>query len=265
MDPIPLIRAALRGTGLDLVASCSIEEYDARAPATLASPLLMPRARGLVVVGSAGRGLWEAARARSGAAWTPAADPLDTHVARSLDLADLALARARIGTRRFEARVASHPASSAAPQLDFRALGELVGLGSPGPFGMLIHPDHGPWWALRAAYFVDTEVAPALEHTAPCAGCEAPCVRPDASGRAGPGLSMIDEPTTAVRRTLLAATPEVRTRCVVGTSSRYSSEQIAYHTAVLDAHMRDGAVSPTPLTFPVRAKPVELPRRLRRA
>jgi hypothetical protein len=222
MDPIPLMRAALTGTGLDLFASCPIEGYDARAPAAHASARLMPRARGLVVVASAGRALWDAARARFGAAWSQVADPIDSHVARALDVADLALARAGIGSRRFEPH--------AATQLDFRTLGEIVGLGSFGPFGMLIHSEHGPWWALRAAYFVDTEVAPALAHRPPCEGCAAPCID---------GID--PEPVTGVRvasHALLTATPAARDCCIVGRASRYANEQIAHHALMTEAHVR---------------------------
>ena len=96
--------------------------------------------------------------------------PLDTYVGELLDRADQALALARIGSRRFVPNVGASPA------LDFRALGELAGLGSMGPFGLLIHPEHGPWWALRGAWLVDVAVDPPLSHSLPCAGCPAPCV-----------------------------------------------------------------------------------------
>jgi epoxyqueuosine reductase QueG len=96
--------------------------------------------------------------------------------------------------------------------VDFVALARLVGLGSPGPFGMLIHREHGAWWALRGAWLVDAEVDPPLDHRPPCKGCPAPCV----GGWSNAGQ-------------LTAATLETRSRCVVGQRSRYDNDQIAYH------------------------------------
>jgi epoxyqueuosine reductase QueG len=204
-----IVRAALGGTGLDLVASCPIEAYNARAPRPLRSLELMPRARGIVVVGSAGRALWmrfEAAL-KEEAELRAEPHPLESFVARSLDRADVALADARIGSRRFE------PTLEARPRLDFRAIGELSGLGSLGPFGLLIHSEHGPWWALRAAYMVDVAVDPPLPHKPPCLGCAAPCVGGDP--RRSPSIEL--------------ATPETRARCIVGRASQYSEAQIDYH------------------------------------
>jgi hypothetical protein len=204
------VAEALRGTGVNLAGSCGIGAYDAVAPAGFRSTDLMPRARGVVVVGSAGRGLWEGLRSVADAGhdvWS-SAHPLDTYVATLLDRVDEALARARVGSRRFEASV------GATPGLHFRALGELVGLGAIGPFGLVIHPEHGPWWALRGAWLVDVEVPEPTSRPAPCAGCHAPCV-----GGASP----------TPPREIVGATALVRGRCVVGQASRYTDEQIAYH------------------------------------
>ena len=209
LDPAAIVAEALRDTGLNVSASCSIEAYDRRAPRGYKADDFMPRARGVVVVGSAGRELW--ARLRGAAESDPTrwqnAHPLDTYVASLLDRADFALAHARVGSRRFEPRIDAHPAES----LDFRALGELTGLGTMGPFGLLIHPVHGPWWALRGAWLVDAPVGDPGAHPAPCAGCHAPCL----GSRRPEGIVL--------------ATALVRGRCIVGQESRYTDEQLAYH------------------------------------
>ena len=78
-------------------------------------------------------------------------------------------------------------------------------------FGLLIHEEHGPWWALRGAWLVDVAAPPPRPHRPPCAGCPAPCLgstRPEG---------------------ILLATALVRSRCVVGQQSRYDDEQVAYH------------------------------------
>jgi hypothetical protein len=202
------VRAALLGTGVNLVASCGAAEYDAVAPAEFRSGLLLPGARGVVVAASAGPWLWRAFRERVGAqpALWDAPHPYDAFVSELLGRADAALVAAGIGFLRFDAAV------SVPVRVNFVALGRLVGFGLPGPFGLLIHPEHGPWWALRGAWLVDAEVEPALSHASPCTGCAAPCV--GGWNHAG-GIP--------------EASVEVRSRCIVGQASRYDDDQIAYH------------------------------------
>jgi len=208
MDATGIVRAALAGTGLEVVGSCPITAYDVVAPEAMRSGAWMPGARGLVVVGSAGPALWRLFRERMDAdrvLWNEPA-PYDAFVAALLDRADEALLRAGVHFRRFEA------AFDATPRVDFLALGRLAGLGSPGPFRLLIHETHGAWWALRGAWLVDAEVAPQPAHRPPCEGCPAPCV----GGWEHAGGVVL-------------ATAEVRGRCVVGQASRYDDDQLAYH------------------------------------
>jgi hypothetical protein len=208
MTATDVVRRALEGTGIELVGSCRIDEYDARAPAPLRSASWLPGARGLVVAGSAGPRLWRAFRARFEVRpeLLAMADPYDTFVGELLARADAALEGEGVPFRRFDAAV------YAPVRLDFVAMARLVGLGSPGPFGLLIHPRYGAWWALRGAWLVDADVDPAVEAPSPCAGCPAPCVGGWAN--AGP---------------IARATADVRSRCVVGQDSRYDVEQIGYH------------------------------------
>ena len=203
-----LVREALAGSGIDLVGSCDVAAFDASAPEVLRSSVLLPGARGVVVAASAGATLWSRFQAhmmQDATDWARP-HPLDRFVAGLLARADAALEGVGIRHRRFEA------ALQASPRLDFIAMARLVGLGSPGPFGMLIHQEHGPWWALRGAWLVDAAVDPPFDHRPPCVGCAAPCVGGWQNARA-----------------LGAATVEARSRCVVGQASRYDHDQIAYH------------------------------------
>jgi hypothetical protein len=203
-----VLREALVGSGIELVGSCGIAAYDAAAPEAVRSAALLPGARGVVVVGSAGPTLWRLFRA-----WTDAdpgrwdqQHPYDAFVASLLARGDEALARGGVRFRRFEA------AFAATPRLNFVALARLAGLGTPGPFMLAIHATHGAWWALRGAWLVDAEVDPPAPDRSPCVGCPAPCVGgwDNAGG-------------------IVRASPEVRARCVVGQASRYDDDQIAYH------------------------------------
>ena len=203
-----VLRGALGGSGIGLLASCPIEAYDAAAPEAVRSAVLMPGARGVIVSASAGPALWRAFREhmrKDERSWEEP-HPYDAFVASLLGRGDARLAAEGIAYRRFDA------AFHATPRLDFLALSRLVGLGSPGPFRLHIHETHGPWWALRGAWLVVAEVDAPLAPTPPCAGCPAPCV--GGWPRAG------DIPL---------ATPQVRERCVVGQASRYDDDQIAYH------------------------------------
>jgi len=204
----PLVRRALSGSGIELVASCEIAAYNERAPAGYRSAALMPSARGLVVAGSAGPTLWRRFCARMEAAPSLWKDPhpYDAYVADLLARADRALTVSGVVFRRFDA------ALDAPLRMPFLALAQLVGLGSPGPFGLLIHEEHGPWWALRGAWLVDAEVEGATVPTPPCRGCSAPCVGRWASAGG-----------------IVHASAEVRARCIVGQAARYDADQIAYH------------------------------------
>jgi hypothetical protein len=203
-----VVRRALQGTGIELVASCGAPAYDACAPEPLRSRVWLQGARGVIVAGSAGPALWRGflARMRERPERWGSAHPYDEFVASVLSRADEALGGAAVRFRRFEA------AFRAPVRVDFAALARLVGLGTPGPFGLLIHPDHGPWWALRGAWMVDAAVDEPLDPAPPCAGCSAPCV---GGWQNAGGIGQ--------------ATAEVRARCVVGQGSRYDEDQIAYH------------------------------------
>jgi hypothetical protein len=213
-----IVRAALAGSGVEAVACSTIEAYDARAPEDFRSAALFPGARGVVVAASAGPALWrlflERTRARPSAWDDP--HPYDAFVAELLDRADVALAAAGVRYLRFEA------AFDAPVRVDFVALAELAGMGRRGPFGLLVHPAYGPWWALRGAWLVDAEVVPAPRALPACEGCDAPCVGGWEHARSG----------------VTAATPEVRARCVVGQDWRYDEDQIAYHYARAEAVKR---------------------------
>ena len=203
-----IVRAALVGTGIEVVASCGIAEYDASAPADLRSTALLPGARGVVVVGSAGPALWRLflARTRVDAGVWDQEHPYDAFVAELLARADEALASAGVRHHRFDA------AYAAPVRVSFIALARLTGLGVPGPFGLVIDRRHGPWWALRGAWLVDAETEPPLAGASPCATCTAPCI--GGWAHAG-GIAL--------------ATPEARSRCVVGQASRFDDDQVAYH------------------------------------
>jgi epoxyqueuosine reductase QueG len=202
MDVAKIVAASLAGSGIELVGAAPVDGWDGRAPSALRASSLLAGARSVVVVASAGPALFR----RFAAAPTTGDHPLDAFVARELDRVDASLRARGVAFRRFE------PTFSFRPALDFRTLGEIVGLGHVGPFGLLVHRVHGPWIALRGAWLVDVETSAPPIARSPCEGCARPCVE-------GEALPVALDRSTA----------RMRLRCIVGTTSRYDDAQIAFH------------------------------------
>lgn len=202
MELLERLATQLRSFGIDLIGTTSAAAWDAHAPAHLRARELLANAQTVVVVGSAGRALWEAFAA---AGPHVGEHPLDAFVRRALIDAESVFRAEGVSARRFEA------AFTFEPRVDFRALGRLAGLGDIGPFGLLIHPTHGPWFGLRGAWLVDRALPSSPIAPSPCATCAAPCV-----GDAG--ATTLDRSTSAMRL-----------RCPVGVASRYGDEQLRYH------------------------------------
>jgi len=220
-DLVAVLSARLGRVGIDLVGATSVAAYDARVPADRRLAGDAPGARGVVVLGNGGRALWDAFRGAAGEAGV--ADPLDAFVQRAVEAAihDVAGARCR------------YPSE---PEVDFRLLAELAGLGRPSLVGVLVHPVYGPWMALRAAVLVPYDVSaprPA-EGFDPCPTCtERPCIPACPAGAIGPGGW--DVPRCVAHRlaeeTHCASGCTARIECVYGRAHRQPPEALAFHQA----------------------------------
>jgi cyanocobalamin reductase (cyanide-eliminating) / alkylcobalamin dealkylase len=106
-------------------------------------------------------------------------------------------------------------------------LAEAVDFAATSPSHLSIHPEHGPWLALRAVVVVDVEgPAPTpgrLE--SPCRGCSAPCV-PALRRAIAVSTPPLSEQTIAEHAAEWIA---IRDACPVGRGSRYGEEQLVYH------------------------------------
>jgi epoxyqueuosine reductase len=216
--------AALADAGLALTGALALEDYDALVPRAWSSASLAPGARGALVVGNAGRALWE--RFQSSPERALAQDPLDAYTRRALDAA---------------ARLAPAPTAVAfyadrrdGVYLPLVALARRAGFGSPGRVGVLIHPTYGPWIAIRAVLLVGepTRSAPPVEFD-PCTGCPAPCVRAchgGVIGAHGPDVAACYRARQALPACAEAC--DARSACIVGPEHAYSREQIAHHSRI---------------------------------
>ncbi len=231
--PWPRLREQAAAAGLNLAwavpraaidplfATPARQSRSARTPATL-----HPGYRCALVLGSAGPALWRGLRATLGAVPDPAADPIDRHSERTVET----LATALHATD--PSLVSVYPFRHARQLLGFpRLLGSAPWL-ERAPFGVIIEPQAGPWWALRGALLTVLAVPPsAPAGESPCTPCPAPCEAACPAGavhksgfdwRACADFRLA--PHSPCRSTCLA-----RLACPVGPAFRYDAAAIAHH------------------------------------
>ena len=152
-----LERLALQGLNVQGVAAA-----DDRAEE------LLPGCRCMVVVGSGGRALWEdfqAALREDPRRLTGQDQPLEAHVQRIIEQAD-------------PSPVSRRWLYASDPGVPMQELALKAGLGVRGRLWLIMHPEFGPWMALRAVCLTTEELpvtGPSAE-PGPCVGCPAPCV-----------------------------------------------------------------------------------------
>ena len=220
------LRDALAASGLNVFGIAGPEKYDAVTEPERRTSRLLEGTRSVVVVASGGRALWDAfvdGLRRDPSVLVDEPHPLDAFVRKRIDEGD-ALLPASIDRRWFFA------AASAEPQLDFRVLGRLAGIGERSRLGLLIHPTYGLWLGLRAACFTTAELEPSATPPNPCAACDAPCRPACPAGALDSGSWDVDRCAAfhlADHR--CATTCHSRLACPVGAEQRYPPEEIEYH------------------------------------
>ncbi|MES1183800.1 MAG: hypothetical protein ABUL60_08285 [Myxococcales bacterium] len=229
-----LTTAAARA-GFDLVQAFSVAHYNAAAPATERLDDLgraaLPGALG-VVFGNT-RELWPAFTTAytQDAALERAEHPLDAYVVTRLSslLADATSARSQL--------IFAHVTTPRA--FPIQRLAERVGLAALSPSHLAIHPQHGPWLALRAVAVIDVAGPPGpLPPVArPCLGCSAPCLAALEQARLVSGEPL----SSAAIARHAGAWVAVRDACPVGRGSRYGANQLAYHYAPAHSRIRPEA------------------------
>ncbi len=218
------VRRALDAAGLNLTATLPRGEYDALVPAAWQSRQVAPTCRGILVVGNGGRVLWERFRASPEA--TLAEDPLDRYTRRVMREAAAGAAG--------PAPIALYTEQRDSTYLSLVALARRAGFGTPGRVGVLIHPEFGPWIAIRGVIYLPEEV-PFSEPAAfePCTGCPAPCAVACHGSVIGPETVDVRGcfRTKILNRACRTAC-DARRACVVGPEHAYSREQEAHHSRI---------------------------------
>lgn len=195
MDLAPAI-TGLADAGFDVVHAFDAAAA-ARAPGL--SALAGDHRLGLLVGNT--RALWPRfVAAMRDPALAAEPDPLERYTERALGAA-FPGARTYFAHRRYDGAF-----------LPFQRLAVATGLGALAPSQLVIHPEHGPWFALRAVVLLDGEPVARAPIAKPCA-CDAGC-----------GAALERACAGGDWRAWLA----VRDACTLRTS-RYSDDQIRYH------------------------------------
>jgi epoxyqueuosine reductase QueG len=230
-DVLAALGAALAPAGVNLVGVARPSDYDARVPPERSLARLVPEARSVVVLGNGGGAFWRAYRAA--VAREPGraerADPLDAFtrevVTQAIDgLGDGLGVGGRI----------VFPFEFGTVPVSFMTLAACAGLGTPSLLGVLIHPEWGPWMALRAAWFPPLllEAPRPADGFDPCPSCvERPCIAACPAGAVS-GFGW-DVPRCVAHRLSTADDCglgcHARLACVIGPEHRYPVEALAHH------------------------------------
>jgi hypothetical protein len=195
-----------------------------------------PGYRAALVLGSAGRTLWERLRRTlaggAGSTGAPAEperadpDPVDRLTERTVAPL-LALLR-----EADSAAQSAFPFRHARQIVPFQALTQHLPWATPQPLGLLVHPRVGPWFAWRAVLLTTLE-APAAwaeARASPCVTCPAPCVTACPSQAVDKaGFRWGDCVDYRLRERPCRATCLARQACPAGADFRYGADQLAYH------------------------------------
>lgn len=220
----PELVPELRAAGFDLTAVVSVERYDALVPASWRTAALLPGARAAVLLGCGGPDFFRAARGAP--EWRDGSDPIDRFARRCAEAQRDAWRSAGWPTQCY-----AYTDQRDGQFADFSALAVAGGLGVPSRLGILLHPQHGPWWSLRTLLLTHRPLAPSPPLPwQPCDGCPAPCaeacVADDVVLSTGFDVAACfrTRGDVAACRTRCAA----RRACVVGRDSQYDAEAEAY-------------------------------------
>jgi methylmalonic aciduria homocystinuria type C protein len=188
-----------------------------------------PRALGMIVGNS--RALWPLFVASERARREhrePGPHPLDEHC-------EQALLRA---AQESGVRTSIHLGHDLARRLPIQRLAHAVGMAHLSPSHLCIHPDHGPWIALRAAlvFDIDGPDESALPAPDPCSTCPRPCLEALRDAQAD------GRPLDASWRLWVA----VRDACPEGRASRYDDDAIRYHYTKNPEVLRAATASRSP-------------------
>lgn len=234
--------SSLAAAGLNLAGVVSAEDFDPLVPDGWKCQTLLPGARSVVVLGSGGTRLFEAAMEAS----LDDRHPLDAFCEMRVAGAAQALTRAGSPTRAafyHERRRSDGRLDPRGCFADFVALGRAAGFGVASRLALLLHPVYGPWISIRALLyshrdFSGIETPGAIsEAFDPCPSCPGPCAQAchgkavAASGRSGFDASGCGRARAA--QSECGSRCDARLACPVGREHAYGWAEQAHHLRAL--------------------------------
>ncbi|PKO33825.1 MAG: hypothetical protein CVU34_10660 [Betaproteobacteria bacterium HGW-Betaproteobacteria-7] len=223
MNGQPFPAAFFAAAGLNRQHVFNVGELPADILAGL-NPL--PEERQLILLGHAGRQLWDCVQA----AGLAGEHPIDDYCRQTV---------ARFFAGHLPGQTYRLPYPGDAP-VGLQALGRLAGWHHASPMMIGVDRHWGSWFAYRAVILCATDFAPTavIDHGSPCIDCrEQPCIAACTAGAAGDTFNLqrcADErlrPASACAYACLA-----RNACPVGAEHRYDEAQI-HHSFALSLQM----------------------------
>lgn len=194
-----------------------------------------PDERQLILLGHAGRHLWDCVQA----AGLPGEHPIDDYCRQTV---------ARCFAEQLPGTAYRLAYPGAAP-VGLQALGTLAGWHHPSPFMIGVDRRWGSWFAYRAVILCATDFAPTpvVDHGSPCTDCrEPPCIAACPAGAAGTPFNLqacaderLHEDSPCAYGCL------ARNACPVGSAHRYDASQTRHSFALSLAMLRQWRQAPT--------------------
>lgn len=224
------VQRAADSAGLNLFGLVDAARFDACQPKERRTRSLQPACGTVLVLGTGGRTFWQRYAERGGVA----AEPRERDAGRfvSCGMRDVVGSLARRG-------VPSRAILAGDDRLAFARLAEAAGFGTISPVsGLLVHPEYGPWIAVRGAILVDGRPFGAVADASitdrfqPCCSCSRPCVSA-CPAHVHDGAGNQDLARCASHRHAGNCEPACSSRaaCPVGASHRDGPEEFAHRHA----------------------------------
>ena len=243
MDLLDKITAALAPSGLNLIGAANRARYEALVPAAYHVAPLLPDTKTIIVIGNGGGAFWAGFRQYTSvrpACLTQHSHPLDAYTAQVIEQALTPILQRSTAVYRYV-----YPFRFATEPLSFMHLAQASGLAAPSLLGIVIHPEYGPWLALRAAVLIDQELSASAQADGfdPCPSCtERACVFACPAGAVSLDRGWDIPACVAYRLTEhndCQLYCHARYQCVYGRQHRYPPDELRYHQDQSLATMRE--------------------------
>ena len=233
MNLLDKITESLAPYGFNLIGTTAIPAYEALVPPQYHVARLLPQAETIVVIGNGGGDFWSGFRAYCEAHpgyLQEREHPLDDYTSATIETALTPRLQAAGVAYRY-----LYPFRFWTEPVSFMHLARAAGMAGPSLLGVVIHPQYGPWMALRAALLVDQKIyaPPLAPHFDPCPTCQERACLAACPASAVAATTGWDIPQ-CVRHRIQVATDCVdychaRYECVYGREHRYPLDELQYH------------------------------------